>query len=70
MTLNLYEIGRYTDTKLYYISRLESVGVTGSITRVHVLDNIKTKKEARTWLRAYNTQGLRPAKAVTEPKAC
>ena len=61
MKLNLYEIGQYTDSKQFYISRLAEVNEYGTVKRVIVMDNIQTRKAAREWLASYNEQGLRPA---------
>ena len=60
MKLKLYELSQYTDTKLYYITRLRDVSSDGSISRVVVRDGIKSKSRARVILETLEANGLRP----------
>jgi hypothetical protein len=66
MKLSLYEISRYTDSKLYYITRLQSVSDQGSIQRVVVSDQVKTLVEARRLLRRFMAHGLRPVSTLSQ----
>ena len=60
MKLDLYVYSRYTDTGRYYIARLDHITDYGTISRVIVKDDIRTKSEALALLKEYNKLGLRP----------
>jgi hypothetical protein len=60
MKLSLYEIGQYTDTKFFYITRLQEVNCNGTVLRAVVKDDILTRAEAKAHLARFNAHGLRP----------
>jgi len=60
MKLELYVIGHYSDTGRYYIGRLDRVTDYGTVSRILVRDDIRTKAEALALLKEYNRLGLRP----------
>lgn len=65
MKIDLYEVNQYTDTKLFYITRLESIDDQGNMSKRVVRDGIRTKQEAKALLKAYNDNGLKPAAQVS-----
>jgi len=46
MKLNIFTMHQYTDTKLFYIARLETVSSELSISRIVIMDGIKNKTDA------------------------
>ena len=46
MKLELFKIGQYSNTKKYYIGKLNSVSDTYTISRIIIFDNIFTETEA------------------------
>ena len=68
MKIALYEVGQYTDTKCFYIGRLEEISSYGTVKRVIVMQGIKTRQEAKAWLKTYNSQGLKPAEETTKTR--
>ncbi len=60
MKIDLYTIGQYTDTLMFYVSRLESIGKEGDTSRNVILSNILTRNEAKAWVKRFNKNGLKP----------
>lgn len=59
MKLKLYEIGQYTDTKRFYISRLKDIDDHGTITRTIVQEGMRTSEEAHALKAELDSKGLK-----------
>lgn len=46
MKLNIFKMHQWSDTKFFYITRLETVSSELSLSRIVIMDGIKTKTDA------------------------
>ena len=66
MKLELHKIGQYTDTKRFYICRLNEVLRSGGLSYSHVMEGILTKQEAKMLKSIFDKHGLNLDEALKE----